>query len=81
MNIMDRNEYLEHLKDQNHIKIIAEYCKELNKTDDEIKEILQLCQAIYYLYSAAIQNATYYFDNKFNIIKLTDSNNNILKIY
>lgn len=80
MNIMDKNEYLKHLKNQNYIKIIAEYCKELNKTDDEIREILQLCQ-VTFLGSSAIQNATYYFDNKFNITKITDSNNNILKIY
>lgn len=80
MNIMDKNEYLEHLKNHNYIKIVAEYCKELNKTDDEIKEILQLCQ-ITFLGSLAIQNAKYYFDNKFNLTKITDSNNNILKIY
>jgi hypothetical protein len=84
---MDRNSYLKLRTnldtEDNYIKLIQNYCLEKGKNIEDINKFINTIMHPKYLIviNTIIQDIINYYDNIFNLVTLSDKNNNIIKQY
>lgn len=81
---MDKKTLISILEDNNHSlgniqKVIYDYCIEMGKDEKDTDAFIAYISSTLFFLRPCFDTAVNYYKNKFNIVELIDSNNNILK--